>query len=62
MGNPLCAVLMWVWLIACFFNHLCVSLCVEGLCVTWLMPVGIGDRKCENSSGDNSSIFGICVT
>jgi len=21
------------------------SLCVEGLCVTWLMPVGVGERK-----------------
>jgi len=25
------------------------SLCLEGLCVTWLMPVGIGEKKrCEN--------------
>jgi len=37
-------------------------LCVEGLCVTWLMPVGIGERKrCENSLGDNSDILDICV-
>jgi len=42
-------------------HHLCGSLCEEGLCVTWLMPVGIGERKCDNSSGGNSSIFGICV-
>jgi len=26
---------------------------VESLCVTWLMPVGIGERRCENSLGDN---------
>jgi len=62
MGNPLCAVLVWVWLIACFFIHICGSLCVEGQCVTWLMAVGIGERKRENSSGDVSSILGIFVT
>jgi len=62
MGNPLCAVLMWVWLIVCFFIHIRGSLCVEGLCVTWLMSVGNGERKCENSLGDNSSIVGICVS
>jgi len=62
MGNPLCAVLVWVWLIACFFIHLCGSLCVEGLCVTWLMPAGNGERKCENSLGENSSIVSICVS
>jgi len=56
MGNPLCAVLVWVWLIVCFFIYLCGS-----LCVTWLLPVGNGERKCENSLGD-SSIVGICVS
>jgi len=53
---------VWVWLIVCFFIHLYGSLCVEGLCVTWLMPVGIGERKkCENSLGYNSGKLGICV-
>jgi len=61
MGNLLCAVLVWVWLIACFFIHLSGSLCVGGQCVTWLMPVGIGERKCENTLGDNGNILGICV-
>ena len=60
MGDPLCAVFVWVWLIACLFNPLCGSLCVEGLCVTWLTPVGIGEGKCNNSSGYNS-ILGISV-
>ena len=39
VGKPLCAVLVWVWLYACSFIHLCGSLCVEGLCMTWLMVV-----------------------
>ena len=30
--------------------------------MTWVMPVGSGERNCENSSDDNSSILGICVT
>jgi len=61
MGNLLCAVLVWVWLIARFFIHLGESLCVEGQCVSWLMAVGIGDRKCENSLVDISSVLGIGV-
>ena len=61
MGDPLCAVLVWVWFIARFFNPLWGSLCVEGVCVTWLMPVGIGERKCDNSSGYNSVLgFSFC--
>ena len=36
MGKPLCTTLTWAWLVACFFIHLYGSLCVEGLCVTWL--------------------------
>ena len=48
--------------IACFFIHLHGSLCVEGLCMTWLMPVGIGERKgCENSLGYNIGVLDICV-
>jgi len=62
VGKPLCTALVWVWLIECFLIHLYGSLCVEGLCVTWLMPVGIGERqRCENSLGDNSGTIGICV-
>jgi len=45
MGKPLCTVLVWAWLIACFFIHLYGSLCVEGQGVTWLMSVGVGERK-----------------
>jgi len=62
VGQPLCNVLMWVWLIACFFIHLHGSLSVEGLCVTWLMPVGIGEgKRCEISLGDNIGVLDICV-
>ena len=63
MGNLLCDVLLWVWvwLIACVFIHLCGLLCVEGQCVTWLMAVGLGERKCENCLGDSSGILGICA-
>jgi len=44
IGRLLCTVLVWVWLIACYFIHLYGSLCM-GLCVTWLMPVEVGERK-----------------
>ena len=46
VGKPLCTVLLvWAWLIACFFIRLYGSYCVEGLCVAWLLPVGTGGRK-----------------
>ena len=62
MGNLLCTVLVWVWLFCVFLHSSYGSLCVEGLCVTWLLPVGFGERKmCEKSLGDNRSILGICV-
>ena len=47
-----CTVLLWAWLIACFFIHLYGSLCVEDVCVKWLMRVGTGERKkCEKLFG-----------
>ena len=33
---------------------------MEVLCVTWLLPVGVGERKiCENSLDDNRGVLGI---
>jgi len=30
--------------------------------VTWLLPVGVGEREmCENSLGYNRGVLGICV-
>ena len=38
------------------------SLCVEGLCVTWLLPVLEKKKKtCENSVSDNRGVLVICV-
>jgi len=31
-----CTILVWAWLVVCFFIHLYGSLCVEGLCLTRL--------------------------
>jgi len=66
VGKPLCTVLLWAWLIVCFFIHLHGSLCVEGLRVTQLDLViaygGWRKKKCVRILlGDDSGILGVCV-
>ena len=36
-----------------------VAVCVGGLCVAWLLPVGVGERKCVRILW--VMILGICV-
>ena len=56
MGRLQCTVVMRVWLIAVS------SFIIGSLCVTWLLPVGVGERKlCENSLVDDRGVLGNCV-